>query len=101
MLEAVKHKLRDWKNVKITYIPPQYNEVFCPHFMWSDGIADYDFGVERHLKWYEYPCFKGEIRKRQLGHNRKWKAYRIAKKKRDAEYKDFFGETEVTYAEND
>ena len=53
------------------------------------------------MKGYEYPFFKGEIRKRKLGYNRKWKAYRIAKKKRDAEYKDFFGETEVSCAEND
>lgn len=52
-LEAIKHKLKDWKHVKITYIPPRYNEVFCPHFLWSDGENDYDFGVERHIRWWE------------------------------------------------
>lgn len=91
-LEAVKHKLKDWKHVKITYIPPRYNEVFCPHFLWSDGENDYDFGVERHIRWWEILWFKGEIRKRKLGWNQRWKAYRIAKKKRRAEYKEFFPE---------
>lgn len=89
-LEAVKHKLKDWNHVKIAYIPPQYNECFCPHFLWSDGEYDYDFGVERYLKWYERFWFKGEIRIRKLGFNQKWKAYRIAKKERKAEYIEFF-----------
>ena len=92
LLEAVKHKLKDWKHVKITYIPPRYNEVFCPHFLWSDGVNDYDFGVERHIRWWEIFWFKGEIRKRKLGWNQRWKAYRIAKKMRKAEYKEFFPE---------
>jgi hypothetical protein len=41
--------------------------------MWSDGEADYDFGVERDIKWYEAWWFKGEIRKRSLGFNEKYK----------------------------
>lgn len=81
-IEAIKHKLLDWRHVKITYIPPQYNECFCPHFLWSDGQADYDFGVEWYLKWWERFWFKGEIRKRKLGWNEKWKQYRIDKKMR-------------------
>ena len=88
MLEAIKAKLKDWKNVKITYIPPKYNECYCPHFLWSDGINDYDFGIERYLKWYERFWFKGEIRKRKLGWNKKWKSYRIARYKRKAKYAD-------------
>ena len=89
-LEAIKAKVKDSKNVKITYIPPQYNEVFCPHFLWSDGKNDYDFGVERYLKWYEIFWFKGKIRCRQLGWNKKWKAYRIAKKKKKyVKYEDY------------
>ena len=91
LLEAIKAKLRDWKNVKLTYIPPRYNEVFCPHFLWSDGIYDYDFGyVEKQLKWYQIFWFKGRIRQRALGWNKKWKSYRIAKKKHNARYTDFF-----------
>lgn len=89
-VEMLKHKIRNWKNTKVTYIPPRYNEVFCPHFMWSDGKYDYDFGVERHLKWYEVFWFKGCIRCRKLGWNQKWKSYRMAKKNRNAEYEEFF-----------
>lgn len=36
-LEAIKHKLKDWHHVKITYIPPQYNECFVPIFF---GVMD-------------------------------------------------------------
>lgn len=36
LLEALKAKLKNPK-VKITYISPFANEVFCPHFLWSDG----------------------------------------------------------------
>ena len=43
-------------------------------------------------KWYERFWFKGEIRKRKLGWNKKWKSYRIAKYKRQAEYEEFFKE---------
>ena len=41
--------------------------------MWSDGEADYDFGVERYIKWHEALWFKGEIRKYSLGFNEKYK----------------------------
>lgn len=41
--------------------------------MWSDGEADYDFGVERDIKWHEALWFKGCIRKYGLGFNEKYK----------------------------
>ena len=81
LLEAVKAKIRNPK-IKITYLPPTINECFCPHFMWSDGKSDYDFGVERYLRWYERFWVKGQIRERRLGFNKKWKAYRIEKIKK-------------------
>ena len=90
--EALKAKLKDWKNVKITYIPPKYNECYCPHFLWSNGVNDYDFGIERYLHWYERIWFKGHIRIRKLGFNQKWKTYRIEKYKRQATYEEFFKE---------
>ena len=68
----------------------RYIECYCPHFLWSDGKNDYDFGTERYLKWYERLWFKGEVRKRNLGWNNKWKAYRIAKKDRNITYEEFF-----------
>lgn len=90
-IEMLKHKVKNWKNVKVTCIPPRYNEVFCPHFLWSDGEYDYDFGTKRYLKWYEVFWFQGCIRRRELGWNERWKSYRIAKKTRNAEYSEFFG----------
>ena len=42
----IKHKIKDWSKIKVTYIPSKYNEVFCPHFLWSDGEYDYDFYKE-------------------------------------------------------
>ena len=81
LLEAIKAKLRSPKKVHLTYLSPFINEVICPHWMWSDGECDYDFGVERYLKWYERIWFKGCIRKRELGFNAKWKAIREAKRR--------------------
>lgn len=46
LIEAVKAKVKDWKHIKIIYVSPFDNEVFCPHFFWSDGKYDYDFGIE-------------------------------------------------------
>lgn len=92
LLEAIKAKIRDPKRVRVTYLPPTINECFCPHFMWSDGVKDYDFDVERYLKWYERIWFKGCIRERGLGFNQRWKAYRrekICKRKLGIEIPDF------------
>ena len=72
LLEALKAKLKNPK-VKITYVSPFANEVFCPHFLWSDGKSDYDFGIERPLKLHERLWFKGHIRQRALGFNEKYK----------------------------
>ena len=72
LFEALKAKLKNPK-VKITYVSPFANEVFCPHFLWSDGKSDYDFGIERHLKLHERLWFKGHIRQRALGFNEKYK----------------------------
>jgi hypothetical protein len=71
LIEALKAKLKNPRKVKITFIPK--SEKGSCHFMWSDGEHDYDFGVERDIKWYEVLWFKGEIRKRSLGFNEKYK----------------------------
>ena len=78
-IQAIKHKLLNWKNVKITYIAPKYGESYwyVPHFLWSDGKYDYDFGVEKHLNHLQVFWFKGCIRKRDLGWNEKYKQKRI------------------------
>ena len=72
LFEALKAKLKNPK-IKITYVSPFVNEVFCPRFLRSDGVNDYDFGIERHLKLHERLWFKGHIRQRALGFNEKYK----------------------------
>lgn len=74
IIEAFRAKLKDWKNVKITYISPFRNVVFCPHFLWSDGKYDYDFGYEtRNRSISNWTIHKGHIRQRELGFNQKYK----------------------------
>lgn len=81
LIQALKAKIKHPFKVKITFIRPRLTECPypCPHFMWSDGEYDYDFGVERYLKPTEVVWFKGYIRKRKLGFNQKYKELRIKK----------------------
>lgn len=78
-VQAMKHKICHPFKVKLTYIPPKYSEAWCPHWLWSDGVNDYDFGVEKWLKWYQVFWFKGEITTRKLGWNERYKQIRIDK----------------------
>ena len=73
LIQALKAKVRNPKRVKITYVSPFANEVFCPHLLWSDGVNDYDFGIEGYLNWYQRLWFKGHIRIRPLGFNERYK----------------------------
>ena len=70
---------------------PWHNEVFCPHFMWSDGKHDYDFGNEgmgdQRLK--NWTLHKGHIRQRGLGFNQKYKNTMRKWRKRDANYEEY------------
>lgn len=70
-LEAVKAKVRHPFKVKVTVVPR--SEARCPHFLWSDGKYDYDFGVERRLVGSQILLFQGYIRRRGLGFNQKYK----------------------------
>lgn len=83
LIEALKAKFKDFKNVKITYIRAKGDII--PHFMWSDGINDYDFGFVKgdniNNKWWNEILFKGEIRKRNLGFNEKFKQKRLNNEK--------------------
>lgn len=70
-IEAMKAKIRNPSKVSITIVPK--SEANCPHFLWSDGQFDYDFGVERRLSGIQVLLFHGYIRKRKLGFNQKYK----------------------------
>lgn len=88
LIEAIKAKLKDWKHIRITFVSPFDNEVFCPHILWSDGKYDYDFGNEgvgdQGIK--NWTLHRGHIRKRQLGFNQRYKTVckKWAKRKRRA-----------------
>lgn len=70
-IEAMKAKLKHPFKTKLTIV--RRSEAGCPHFLWSDGQYDYDFGVERQLECRERLWFEGHIRQRALGFNEKYK----------------------------
>lgn len=73
MIEAVKAKVKDWKHVKITYVSPWNNLTLSPHFLWSDGENDYDFGHENGEQGLrDWTIHKGHIRKHELGYNQRY-----------------------------
>lgn len=51
LIEALKAKLHDWKNIKIIYLPKKYSFSSSCHFMWQD------------LKTKKIYEFSGEIQK--------------------------------------
>ena len=70
-IEAMKVKLKHPFKTKLTIV--RKSEAGIPHFLWSDGQYDYDFGVEKWLEGCERFWFEGYIRKRALGFNEKYK----------------------------
>ena len=71
LIEAVKAKFKHPLRAKITVVGR--SEAGCPHFLWSDGKYDYDFGIEKYLSGLEILWFKGYIRQRNLGFNERYK----------------------------
>ena len=73
-IEALKAKIKHPFKVKILYIPKRLNEEDCPHFMWTDGTDDYEFGIDAYVK--SILLFKGSIRARGLGYANAYKEMR-------------------------
>lgn len=71
LLEAVKAKLRHPIKVRLTLVT--HSEAGCPHFLWSDGTSDYDFGTEQRLTGTQILLFRGCIRRYELGFNQGYK----------------------------
>ena len=65
LLEAIKAKLKDWKNIDIIYISAKKNDVNCPHWMWLNkktGEVE-DFHCDSYLEhWWNFFWWKGWIR---------------------------------------
>lgn len=62
-IEAIKAKIKNPHKVRIMYVPAHLNDIFCPHFMWTDGEHMYDFGALRRIKRREVFWFEGTIRR--------------------------------------
>lgn len=76
LIEALRAKIKYGKHVRLIFIKPWVNEIFCPHFMWHD-LRDgniYDFHCPKMLdsKWGEV-WFKGYIRCRPYKVYEYWK----------------------------
>ena len=72
LIQAIKHKIMDWRNVKVICI---FRKHHLPHFAWSNGKYEYDFGAERHLGYLDAIWFKGYIYKHDLGWSEKYKTH--------------------------
>ena len=84
LIEALKAKLRN-PQVRLYFCKPRITEnghfqMF--HFMWSDGVADYDFSDLNagEMPWYRCLVFKGVIRRFKLGFAREYANYRNRKR---------------------
>lgn len=77
LIEALKAKIRNPRKVRLTIV--KQSEAGCLHVLWSDGEADYDFGTERYLNNIQKLWFTGNIRKRRLGFNERFKRQMDAK----------------------
>lgn len=80
-VEAAKAKIRHPFQVKVTVVLK--SEANCPHFLWSNGVNDFDFGVERQLSGVKLLWFQGYIRKRGLGFNEKYKRLMNTRRKEE------------------
>lgn len=85
-IEAIKAKLKNWCGVKIYFCKPRITEnrnFQFMHFMWSDGVYDYDFSDKGNtdLPWYKCFVFSGAIREFPLGFAERYCKYRNKKEK--------------------
>ena len=66
LLEAIKAKLKDWKNIKILFIPKRFNDENLCHFMWLNTSSNklYDFKADKRItNLCKLLLFRGTIRK--------------------------------------
>jgi hypothetical protein len=65
LFQAIKHKLKDWRNIKIKLL--FYWHGFFPrlHFYWQDSCFDYHFAAFK--PWCGKLIFKGDIHRHAKG----------------------------------
>lgn len=62
LVEAVKAKIKNWKNVEIHKIPAKFEGHLFPHFWWSIGDEAFDFKCDNPKTELQVLLFKGHIR---------------------------------------
>lgn len=80
MIEAIRAKIHN-PRIKLYFCKPRMAgngrfQMF--HFMWSDGIADYDFSDlnDEEIPWYKSFIFKGHLRRFEKGFAKRYSIYR-------------------------
>ena len=65
LFQALKHKIKDWKHIKIKVL--FYWHKWRPHlhFYWQDAFFDYHFTAFK--RWCGKPFFKGDIHRHSKG----------------------------------
>ena len=66
LFEAIKGKLKDWKNVEVKKVRSRDNMI---HFVWINRKekTQYDFAQVQIIKhWFQYVRFYGYIRKKKI-----------------------------------
>lgn len=63
LFEAVKAKIKNWKQVEIHKIPARFEHHLFPHFWWSIGEDAFDFKCDNPKTELQVLLFKGHIRK--------------------------------------
>ena len=65
LIQAIKHKLLDWKHIKIKALI--YFKSWLPHlhFYWQDD--EYDYHFTSFSRWGGKPIFKGNIHRHNKG----------------------------------
>ena len=64
--DAIKAKIKDWKNIKILFIPTRFNDESLFHFMWLNTSSNelYDFKADKPITMiFKSLLFRGSVRK--------------------------------------
>ena len=66
LFEAIKAKIKDWKNIKILFIPTRFNDERLFNFMWLNTSSNelYDFKADKPITMiFKSLLFRGSVRK--------------------------------------
>ena len=66
LFEAIKAKIKEWKNIKIFFIPTRFNDESLFHFMWLNTSSNelYDFKADKPITMiFKSLLFRGLVRK--------------------------------------